>query len=145
MSFDDPFLDAAAAIGRELVDDAIWHDGRCNWIAARRDTAQPWSAEYRALEPNIYDGTAGVGLFLAHLYSVTGDDELRRTAAGALTQSIARVPAIPARPPGRLPRGVVGRRVGSRTRRRAARRGAASRVGARRRASSAASVSRPAS
>ena len=42
--------------------------------------------------------TAGVGLFLAHLYSVTGDDELRRTAAGALTQSVARVPAMP---PGR--------------------------------------------
>ena len=96
MSCDDVFLAAAAAMGRELVADAIWHDGRCNWVGARRDTARPWSAEYHALEPNIYDGTAGVGLFLAHLYSVTGDADVRRTAAGSLTQSAARVPAMPA-------------------------------------------------
>jgi lantibiotic modifying enzyme len=94
MSSDRGFLEAAASIGRQLVADAIWQDGRCNWVGARHDTARPWTAEYRPLEPNIYDGTAGVGLFLAHLYSVTGDRDARMTAAGALTQSLARVPAM---------------------------------------------------
>jgi len=98
MSSDDSFLDAAASIGRRIVSDAVWLDGRCSWVGAVRDTPQPWRAEYRALEPNLYDGTAGVGLFLAQLASVTGDAGVRRTAAGAMRQAVARAPAMP---PGR--------------------------------------------
>ncbi len=97
MSSDDAFLTAADSIGRGIVTDAIWYDHRCSWVGAM-DTKQPWPTLYRSLEPNLYDGTAGVGLFLAHLASVTGDAGIRRTAVGAMRQSIARAPAIP---PGR--------------------------------------------
>ena len=37
MSSDGAFLDAASAIGRRIVDDAVWHDGRCSWIGAAAD------------------------------------------------------------------------------------------------------------
>jgi lantibiotic modifying enzyme len=87
------FLAAAEEVARRVIDDAIWHDGRCNWVGVAMDPAEAWQAEYRALEPNLYDGTAGVGLFLAQLGAVTGDASARRTAMGAMRQAVTRAPA----------------------------------------------------
>jgi lantibiotic biosynthesis protein len=87
------FLDAAVSLGDRVVGDAIWHDGRCNWVGVSMDPKEAWHAEYHALEPNLYDGTAGIGLFLAELAAVTDDVAVRRTAVGALRQSAARAPS----------------------------------------------------
>ena len=87
------FLAAAEVIGRRVVDDAIWHDGRCSWVGVSMEPKEAWQAEYRALEPNLYDGAAGVGLFLAELSAVTGDAAARRTALAALRQAVVRAPA----------------------------------------------------
>lgn len=83
-------LEAAAAIGHGIVEDAIWHGGRCTWVGGFEDRAKPWLAEYRALEADLYDGTAGIGLFLAHLASVTGAPDARHTAVGALRHATGR-------------------------------------------------------
>jgi lantibiotic modifying enzyme len=88
----DSFLDAAEAIGRDIVADAIWHDGRCSWVGIAADPKDAWQPEYRALEPNLYDGTAGVGLFLAVLATVTGDADARRTSVGAMRHAMSRAP-----------------------------------------------------
>lgn len=90
MSCDDGFLDAAAAIGHGIVADAIWDAGRCSWVGAFEDPAKPWQSEVRALEGDLYDGTAGIGLFLAHLATSTGSDEARQTAVGALRHAVGR-------------------------------------------------------
>ena len=90
MSSDGAFLDAAAAIGRGIAADAIWYDGRCSWVGAFEDPAKPWQAEVRALEADLYDGTAGIGLFLAHLAAVTGSAEARRAAVGAFRHAAER-------------------------------------------------------
>jgi lantibiotic biosynthesis protein len=95
MSSDDEFLAAAESIGRRIVGDAVWHNGLCSWIGAVVDREQQWRSVYRALEPNVYDGTAGVGLFLAHLATVTGDQDVRRTAVAALRHALARAPNLP--------------------------------------------------
>jgi lantibiotic modifying enzyme len=87
------FLDAAAAIGRRIAEDAIWDEGRCSWVGICLDPKEAWQAEYRVLDPSIYDGTAGVGLFLAELASATGDGAARRTAVGALRHAVMRAPA----------------------------------------------------
>ncbi|HET8755573.1 MAG TPA: lanthionine synthetase LanC family protein, partial [Solirubrobacteraceae bacterium] len=87
------FLAAAEAIARRVIADAIWHRDRCNWVGVSMDPKEAWRAEYQALEPNLYDGTAGVGLFLAQLAAVTGDRDAGRTARGALRQAVARAPA----------------------------------------------------
>jgi lantibiotic modifying enzyme len=84
MSSDGAFLDAAASIGHGLAGDAVWEDGRCSWIGAVAEPAMPQRAELRAAGPELYGGTAGVGLFLAQLAAVTGDAAARRTALGAL-------------------------------------------------------------
>ena len=95
MSSDSAFLDAAASIAHRIVTDAVWHEGRCNWTGAVVDPAVPWRLEVRALGPGLYDGAAGVGLFLAQLAALTGDAAVRRTALGALRQAIMRAPALP--------------------------------------------------
>ena len=89
MFSDGLFLEAAASIGRSIVEDAVWHNGHCSWVgaASRSESA---AAEYRALGPSLYGGTAGVGLFLAHAANVTGDGSFRRTAIGALDHATAR-------------------------------------------------------
>jgi class II lanthipeptide synthase len=94
MSSDDAFLAAAEAIGRHIVADAVWYDGVCSWTGAVINPAQPWRGEYHALEPNLYDGTAGVGLFLSQLAAVTADAAVRRTAVGALRHAVARAAAL---------------------------------------------------
>ena len=45
---------------------------------------------YHALGPDLYDGTSGIALYLAELWSAVGDEALRRTAMGAITQALAR-------------------------------------------------------
>jgi lantibiotic biosynthesis protein len=95
MSSDDEFLDAAVSIAKRIVSNAVWHDGLCAWMGATLDPSRPWRAKYSALGPNLYDGTAGVGLFLAQLADLTADAEVRRTAIGALRHAVARAPAVP--------------------------------------------------
>lgn len=108
MSSDDAFLDAAWAIGRQIVDDAVWHAGRCSWMGAASDPKQPWRLKYRALGPRVYEGTAGVGLFLAQLALATGEPGPRRAAVGALRHALGCAPALPAADRDGLFAGVMG-------------------------------------
>jgi lantibiotic biosynthesis protein len=96
MSSDDAFFDAAVAISRRIVADAVWHDGRCSWVGAVMDSPQPWRSEYRGLGVDLYGGTAGVGLFLAQLAAMTNEADFHRTAVGALRHALARCPEVPA-------------------------------------------------
>ena len=57
------------------------------------DPKEAWHAEYHALEPNLYDGTAGIGLFLAELAAVTGTPRCAGPRLGALRQAAVRAPA----------------------------------------------------
>jgi lantibiotic modifying enzyme len=86
-----PFLHAAAAIGGRLCRDAIWHGARCNWVG---DGLEPsggqWLPVRRALGPALYDGAAGIGLFLAELYAATGEAPFRTAARGALALAVTR-------------------------------------------------------
>ncbi len=95
MSSDAAFLDAAAAIGRRIAADAMWDRGRCSWMGAVLDPEQPARVEYRALGPDLYGGTAGVGLFLAELAVATGEEPLRRTAVAALRHALGRARSRP--------------------------------------------------
>ncbi|MFJ4689203.1 lanthionine synthetase LanC family protein [Streptomyces sp. NPDC088789] len=81
-------LDVAARIGHRLVADAVWAGAVCTWVAPERTpheaAGQDTRALCRALGPDLYDGTAGVALFLAALYRATHERTLRRTALAAI-------------------------------------------------------------
>ena len=89
-------LDAAVLIGRNLCRSAYWDKaGRlCNWMGrspqevTRSGAILPAAS---ALGPELYGGSAGVALFLAQLYALTGDAECRRTALGGTVRSLRQV------------------------------------------------------
>ncbi len=93
------FLQTAEQIGQQLSQEAIWHQDRCNWMGAEplvSSSTRGWpSMTYKALGPELYDGTSGVALFLAELHTITDDATARRTALGAIRQALSRVDAVP--------------------------------------------------
>ena len=88
------FLAAAARIGARLCRDAVWAGGQCNWLGWNMEYRASsgggqWAPTYRALSASLYDGAAGIGLFLARLASLTGDPIVRETARGAFARALA--------------------------------------------------------
>jgi lantibiotic modifying enzyme len=83
-------IEVAAGIGARLVDEAIWHERRCNWIGGRLGPGARGELveHHAALDESLYEGTAGVALFLAELHAATGEPGARRAALGAIAQAV---------------------------------------------------------
>ena len=86
------YLAVADALGARLCRDAVWDGRRCNWLG---DSMEPvdgtWQVAHRSFGPDLYGGTSGIALFLARLYKATGEPLFRRTALGALEQTLSRL------------------------------------------------------
>jgi lantibiotic modifying enzyme len=82
-------LDIARGIGTRLARAAYWHRGRCNWLGAGSSMSRDSSASrVSSLGADLYDGTSGVALFAGELFGVTGDEELRKIAVGAVNHAL---------------------------------------------------------
>ncbi len=100
---DDPetYLETAHSIARRLVAGAVWDGEKCNWIGARlttdigRSTRRSPVLEYAALGLDLYSGTAGVALFLAEEQALTGDQQVKEAALGAIHQALDHTSLIP--------------------------------------------------
>jgi len=80
----DRLLRAAAAIAGRIRERAIsGRDGSVAWIGPRR-LADGESYELMVLGSDLYGGTAGIALFLAAFYRVTGDASARDLALRAV-------------------------------------------------------------
>jgi lantibiotic modifying enzyme len=83
--------EAAFEIGKKLARDAIWDGDRCNWLGPTNDFFMGRVCPgYGMLGPNVYDGTAGVSIFLAQLFRVTRDPIIRRTGIGSIRHALSR-------------------------------------------------------
>lgn len=82
----ETFLDAALRIGRRIAADARWEGDACTWQVITPDRSAPGLRRGVATTASgtLYEGTAGIGLYLAELYRVTGDEEVARAALGAI-------------------------------------------------------------
>ena len=85
------YLRTAQSIASHLCREAVWHEGRCNWVGPLPSSED---SLFGALGPGIYDGTSGAGLFLAELSAVHGDAACARTAAGALRQALSAADSV---------------------------------------------------
>lgn len=94
----DP-LEVAAALGRRLSAEALWWEGRCTWLGIESDPDPgPETAStfcWGTLDPCLYSGGVGVGLFLAHLARATGERAAREAAEGALRQALSQLEEVP--------------------------------------------------
>jgi type 2 lantibiotic biosynthesis protein LanM len=91
------FLDVAWSIGARLCRDAIWDRDRCNWLGDSMEAhAGEWKVAHKSFGPELYSGTSGIALFLAHLHRFRRDEVIAQTARGALRQALSRADEIPA-------------------------------------------------
>jgi lantibiotic modifying enzyme len=90
MTTSSEYLDVAASLARRLADGAVWHERRCNWVGvAPRDPSGVGGLDLvEALGPDLYDGTAGVAVFLAEAAAALDDARVRRVAQGALRHAL---------------------------------------------------------
>ena len=85
------FIDAAAGLGARLCRDAVWDGQRCNWLGDSSEVVgSAWTVAHRAMGAELYDGTAGIGLFLARLHALTGERPFRTAALGAFRHVFSR-------------------------------------------------------
>lgn len=101
----EQYLRTAAGLGARLAEKAIWHADRCNWLGP---VIEETHRQYASLDPTLYGGSSGIGLFLAELGTITADEDLRRAAHGAIRQSLKRCDA----PGGSLMAGLYNGRLG---------------------------------
>jgi lantibiotic modifying enzyme len=89
-------LEIGCSIGYTLCRDAMWHEDRCNWFGPTHDLFMGHVVQaYGMLGPNLYDGTAGISLFLGQLGCLTGDPVVIETARAACRHSLSRVSDVP--------------------------------------------------
>jgi len=78
--------EAAVALAYRLAAEAVWHNGRCTWVGMA--PAADGSIVGRAVDGDLYAGTAGIGWALAQIAAVAGGDaELARTVRGAFAHA----------------------------------------------------------
>lgn len=82
----DELLSAAVAIGDELCESAICHDGVAVWTGDERSTET--DIVHRSLDGDLYGGSSGIALFLAQLAVVTGDARHRETAIAGFRHGV---------------------------------------------------------
>jgi type 2 lantibiotic biosynthesis protein LanM len=73
----------ALAIGRDLVANAVWDGGGCNWL----ELSYMFKAnryQLDLLNDSLYTGRAGVSLFLAALGKISGDRQFQKVAVAGL-------------------------------------------------------------
>lgn len=80
---DDGFVKAASMLGSQILNSAIrGRDGFVTWLAPA--FLHPDQKEQRGVSYYLYDGAAGMSLFLAALAKVTGSEAAQKTALAAL-------------------------------------------------------------
>lgn len=80
-------LDVAEAVAEQLLREAYRSDGRCTWIGATPDLARPGQVLERTLDHSLYEGLAGVGLFLGELAARTARSAYADTARATFAQA----------------------------------------------------------
>lgn len=87
----DIFLNAALAIGRRIASQAQWEGDACTWTVMSPDRANPGVRRAVATPASgtVYEGTSGMAMFLAELAAISGDEQLARTAVGAVEFGLA--------------------------------------------------------
>ena len=79
------FLQAADRIGHRLCRDALWSEGRCTWLGWAMEAHNgAWRTAYQPASGVLYEGSAGIGLFLAHLFRFTGEPKNHCPKSAAL-------------------------------------------------------------
>ncbi|MDB4917053.1 MAG: hypothetical protein JWM95_4697 [Gemmatimonadetes bacterium] len=90
------WLDEARRIADRLLRDALWSNGSCTWLVNQKSWAaadKGWSLA--AAGPTLYQGNAGIALFLGELASLTSEKTYARAAQAALRHAVCEGMRLP--------------------------------------------------
>lgn len=94
-SYPSSYLEYAVEIGNHLCRAAIWGcDGTVSWIGSAH-VSETGRWKLGPIDASLYDGTLGIGVFLAALSFVCGDRMFYDSAVGALRHSLKYVDVNP--------------------------------------------------
>ena len=83
------YLDVAHRIAGTLCRDALRDGDRCNWLGDAMEAIGPqMRAVHRSFRGDLYGGTSGIALFLAHVDRLRPDPLVRETARGAIEHAL---------------------------------------------------------
>ena len=86
------YASALDRIGRDLCSSAIRHGGLATWTGRSASEVRPGGEivpTVGAVGTTIYEGTAGIALFLGYLYSVSGEQQYKTLALEAVGHALA--------------------------------------------------------
>ncbi|MCP4970352.1 MAG: hypothetical protein GY932_07155, partial [Arcobacter sp.] len=85
------FLETATRIGNRLVKNAVWEGNRCTWNIMSPDRGNPKDKKAIKIKAGgaVYQGTAGILLFLVELHKIKPSKNLLKTIRGAINFSIS--------------------------------------------------------
>ncbi|MDE8668423.1 T3SS effector HopA1 family protein [Pseudarthrobacter sp. H3Y2-7] len=84
------YLEVASGIASQLVKEAIWYEDRCTWLGsvpASDERGKP-SLSHGSIGSSLYDGGAGVALFLALMGALSSIPDAAETAGAAARQAL---------------------------------------------------------
>ncbi|MES1245755.1 MAG: lanthionine synthetase LanC family protein [Acidobacteriota bacterium] len=87
------------ALAELLASRAIVHGNRCTWVVclpAAGEAGTRQVTHHATAAPDLYEGDAGIALFLAEVAARTGASSLRRVALGGARQALAAGGELPA-------------------------------------------------
>ena len=91
------FLEVAARMAERIAGQARWDGAGCTWEIMSPDRENPGSriAKPAIASGTIYEGTAGIGLFLAEANAASPSPEVARAAEGALRFAVDDAARLP--------------------------------------------------
>ena len=82
-------IDVAESIGFHLARTALWNGDMCNWVGSAADMVNgSFQLVEKAFDADVYNGTAGIALFLSLLLEQRHDDIISETLKGAVNHMI---------------------------------------------------------
>ncbi len=84
------YINTAFDIGSYLAREAIWDGDSCNWLGCGLEVMNgQYTIVQKTFSSDMYNGTAGIAFFLAHLYEETKDEIIKETLKGAVNQILS--------------------------------------------------------
>lgn len=91
------FLEVAVKIADRILNKAIWNTDKCTWEIFAPDLSmlKLRKGKWENAGGMVYSGTAGIALFLAEIFRITGDKKYLKVLSGALNTSFDEVQKLP--------------------------------------------------
>lgn len=86
----EQYLDIAESIGFHLAKTALWDGDKCNWTGSAADFVNgSFQLVEKTFDTDVYNGAAGIALFLCLLLEQKNDDIISETLEGVMNQIIS--------------------------------------------------------